>query len=976
VSYFSDNYSRLTFPLVDGEKAGFREAQRGALFAIGSHFSGRNDAAIITMPTGTGKTAVLQATAFLLQASRVLVLTPSRLVREQIADDFKKLGVLKRLGAIPADLADPRVMATTGRITDPLQWEGLREFDVVVATVPSVSPHIEQIPAPPPDLFDLILVDEAHHSPAASWTATLDMFKDARRVLFTATPFRRDDREILGRFAYTYDLKRAYRDGVFGHIQFQLVDQIPAGDNRQQMEDIATATAAERKLAADRAAGFDHLLMVRTDSKRRAAELVELYENHTALRLRLIQGTHSLIHVKRVLAALAANELDGIVCVNMLGEGFDMPRLKVAAVHSPHRSLAVTLQFIGRFARTAGERLGEATFLATASGVKVEAEKLYSAGAIWADIIPNLSAARVQREVEAREFIETFERDMGTIPDLSDMSLYSLSPYAHVKIYRLREPFDINTAPNFGADREQIFGRVSEDTTSSVYVTRMRSPVPWSTDDELIDVEYDLFIFYFDPASSLLFICASSRGDGLYRRVVRDLVGYDPKILGLSELNRTLKELEQPRFFNVGMRNRQQSSLTESYRMLTGSHVDEAIRVEDARLFHRGHCFGSATENGNEVTIGLSSASKVWSNTSYTLPELLAWCRNLARKILDTKAAVTGSNLDLLQMGEIVSKIPARTLWAEWDKNVYIDPPLARFEVDGRPYQDALTQFSLDVEQSDENGVLLLLEGPSLETRIQFKIAESPQFSYRTDEEAKVELVFGRRGEDIVDYLNDSPLNLMLDDWSRICGEEHFPAPAEPYNPFDRERIRVIDWEGGGVDIRVEYADNHGNVIPSSIQLFLERELNVDANTVVFWDHGSGEAADFVVLRPAADDGLNVTLYHCKGAGGVAPGNRVADVYEVCAQAVKSIIWCDLPRLVDRLLDRRARGKGVGRLIRGDEASMRALAARRPVKFGMVVVQPGITKGGLEPRLAEVLAAANYHLVRAGHDELEVWGSA
>ena len=42
------------------------------VFAIGSIFSGRNDAAIITMPTGTGKTAVLQASAFLLQANRVL----------------------------------------------------------------------------------------------------------------------------------------------------------------------------------------------------------------------------------------------------------------------------------------------------------------------------------------------------------------------------------------------------------------------------------------------------------------------------------------------------------------------------------------------------------------------------------------------------------------------------------------------------------------------------------------------------------------------------------------------------------------------------------------------------------------------------------------------------------------------------------------------------------------------------------------
>jgi hypothetical protein len=194
--------------------------------------------------------------------------------------------------------------------------------------------------------------------------------------------------------------------------------------------------------------------------------------------------------------------------------------------------------------------------------------------------------------------------------------------------------------------------------------------------------------------------------------------------------------------------------------------------------------------------------------------------------------------------------------------------------------------LSLEVEQSDENGVLLLLKGPNIETRIQFKIAESPQFTYFSDEEIRIELVFGRRGEDIVDYLNDSPLNLMLDDWSRICGDEHFPAPAEPYNPFDREHIKVVDWRGAGVDIRVEYADNRGNVIASSIQLFLERALNVDGNSVVFWDHGSGEAADFIVLRRAANEGVSVSLYHCKGAGGAESGNRVDDVYEVCAQSL------------------------------------------------------------------------------------------
>ena len=102
MTYFASHYSDLRFPVERGDDIpapGFREAQRGALFAIASHFTSRTDPAIVTMPTGAGKTAVLQASAFLLRASRVLVLTPSRLVREQIAEDFGELRVLKRLNA-------------------------------------------------------------------------------------------------------------------------------------------------------------------------------------------------------------------------------------------------------------------------------------------------------------------------------------------------------------------------------------------------------------------------------------------------------------------------------------------------------------------------------------------------------------------------------------------------------------------------------------------------------------------------------------------------------------------------------------------------------------------------------------------------------------------------------------------------------------------------------------------------------------
>ncbi|WP_245818441.1 DEAD/DEAH box helicase [Muricoccus roseus] len=608
LSYFARNYSALTFPLEVEGRPGFRDAQRGALFAIGSHFTRRSDPAIITMPTGSGKTAVLQGSGFLLRASRVLVITPSRLVREQIADDFKNVGVLKRLRALPFDIGNPAVMATSGKVRDAKDWDQMRKFDVVVATVQSVSPHLKDVPAPPPDLFDLVLVDEAHHSPAATWSMLLDVFPAAKKVLFTATPFRRDDKEIKGKFIYTYDLRTAYEDGVFGHIDYVPVEV--ADENDVTAADVAVAKAAEAKLNLDREGGQSHLLMVRTDSKARASELEKIYSENTQLKLRVVHGSHSLRYSRQAISDLENDQLDGIICVNMLGEGFDMPRLKVAAVHAPHRSLAVTLQFIGRFARTSGKNLGAATFLATRKDIKLEAEKLYSAGAVWSEIVPNLSQTRLEREVHTRETLDSFALQDLTVPALSDLSLYTLFPYAHVKVFRLREPFDIRTTPVFGSDRDQVYGSVSEATNSAIYITRKAGTVAWSLDDRLMDIRFDIFIFYYNPETNLLFVCASKRVDGLYQRKVRDMVGYDARLLGLSALNKALNELEGAKFYNVGMRNRHHSSLTESYRMITGSRADEAIRPEDARLFHRGHCFGSAKDKGVDITIGLSRLLK------------------------------------------------------------------------------------------------------------------------------------------------------------------------------------------------------------------------------------------------------------------------------------------------------------------------------------------------------------------------------
>ncbi|MCB1575738.1 MAG: restriction endonuclease subunit R, partial [Xanthomonadales bacterium] len=78
-----------------------------------------------------------------------------------------------------------------------------------------------------------------------------------------------------------------------------------------------------------------------------------------------------------------------IVCVDMLGEGFDFPSLKIAAVHDAHKSLPVTLQFVGRFTRAGSVPLGDATVVANIAdeSVRSEISRLYSQDADWDQLI-------------------------------------------------------------------------------------------------------------------------------------------------------------------------------------------------------------------------------------------------------------------------------------------------------------------------------------------------------------------------------------------------------------------------------------------------------------------------------------------------------------------------------------------------------------------------------------------------------------
>lgn len=609
MSYFVDHYADLKWPIANGTTPGLRLPQWGALHAIGAHFSAKTEPAIVTMPTGAGKTAVLMATGFLLRAVRVLVITPSRIVREQITEEFKLLRVLKKLGAVEPGLATPSVHAIESTVQQD-EWGGLSQFHVIVALPNSISPGVDGVWGPPADFFDLVLVDEAHHGPAPIWSALLERVSRAKIVQFTATPFRRDRREIAGRLIYSYPLRDAYREGVFGQLVYQAVVPRPG-----EGADEAIADAATAQLATDRQRGLDHRLMIRTGSTVRARELLALYRQRCDLKINLITGDHTLAHLRKTIELLRAGELDGIVCVDMLGEGFDLPILKVAALHSPHKSLAITLQFIGRFARTTAQNLGRATFFALASDMEIERVKLYREGAVWEDIIPNLSGRRVEEEETVRETLSTFAATEADDNDEIDLSLYSLRPSQHAKVYNVGPDLDITRRIVFPHGMATVHTFLSAEHSAAVFVISIEDRPEWSTTDDFDVDQYHLVVNYYHRESGLLFICSSLRADAFYEHVGLEYLAAIPnaRLRGpsLKRLNKVLLDLDRPRFFNIGMRKSVMGDNSEAYRIIAGSNASEAIDPSLGRTFRRGHFYGTAESDGERITMGLSSSAKL-----------------------------------------------------------------------------------------------------------------------------------------------------------------------------------------------------------------------------------------------------------------------------------------------------------------------------------------------------------------------------
>ena len=446
------------------------------------------------MPTGTGKTETMLALLAYECPETLLVIVPTAALRNQIADKFLTLGLLPIFGIVATNAKLPVVGRMEHRFNTQEETKTfLSCCNVVVATMSVINACPETVQDAIADNCTQLFIDEAHHVGATTWNAFRERVQAQMRPIlqFTATPFRNDGKHIGGKSIFTYPLRKAQEEGYFTPITF-----ISLWEYNRDAADMAIAQKAVEVLQDDHQQGHDHLLMARVNTIERAQEVFELYQQIASdLNPQLVHSKQKIQEKADALSALKTRTAKIIVCVDMLGEGFDLPQLKVAALHDIHKSLAITLQFAGRFTRTASG-LGEATIIANAADADVEMalEDLYAKNADWNQLLRRLSFGATARQQRISEFIDGFQNPPHGI------SLYNILPKMSTVVYRTNcSEWRPNRVFNFLEGEELVIEpTINPSERVLVYVKRLELPVKWGQTDVIREVDHELYLAHWN----------------------------------------------------------------------------------------------------------------------------------------------------------------------------------------------------------------------------------------------------------------------------------------------------------------------------------------------------------------------------------------------------------------------------------------------------------------------------------------------
>jgi len=501
---------------------------------VHAHWAVSNAPATIVMPTGTGKTETMLSILVSSACFKLLVVVPTDALRTQLTDKFLTLGILKAPAcAVLGPDAKYPIVCTLQHL--PRTAEDVDEIfghAHVIVTTSNIAGQCEQaVQERMAYHCSHLFIDEAHHAEAPTWSAFKETFRERRILQFTATPFREDGKPLDGDIIFKYPLKKAQEEGYFKPIRFEPVVEF----NRRRSDEVIARKAIEQ-LRADVDKG--HILMARVDSVTRAGDVFKLYDKYPEFNpVQLHTGIKSQRQRDGIRRQIISGQSRIVVCVDMLGEGFDLPELKIAAFHDIRKTLAVTLQLAGRFTRARLD-LGDAVFIANTADVDVQDElrKLYTRDPDWNVLLPQLSERMIGEQLSLQEFLRGFTEFTKEIP------LKTVRPATSTVVYRTA--CDAWTPENFRAGIpslhtcEQVHETINPREHTLVVVTARRMPLALTSVESLFSWQWELYVVIWSPEQNLLFII-SSTNSGEYKALAEAIAGENAALIKGQEVCRS-----------------------------------------------------------------------------------------------------------------------------------------------------------------------------------------------------------------------------------------------------------------------------------------------------------------------------------------------------------------------------------------------------------------------------------------------------
>lgn len=996
--------------LLDDERlCRLRPGQRGAIFAMRSWATAPDDGvAILGLPTGYGKSELIALAPFLFSSRRTLVIAPSVVVRHQLAERIRAQEHLRKVGIIPDALPLPRVREHVGRIDTPSGWEDFQAFDVVVSHTQSVSPEGKVVVDPPdPDLFDLILFDEAHHLGAPSWVAVRAAFPAAAAVGFTATPYRRDRRALPGRVIFQYPIDKAVDEGFFVPITYREVSATAATESRDTA--VATEAIAELRRRNDAAGVAAARLLVRADTVKRATELADLYHRlDPDVKLEVITHETSPRQLDVATDRLKSGLSSGVAFVGVLGEGFDLPSLKIAAYHNPHRSLPVTIQFAGRVART--EQQGgplpgaeeHAVLIATVDDHPEILAELHRDGQRWDRLIPTLARELGEGVVKTWAMFSPDTADMAAAFTAENFRTFILAdvyklpsrPADKTLGERLASLHVVIPAPaqHNGRGREADDGS-PRDIAVSVKVLReadcyavlfaREHDVQWleATPRGHVDYEYLVLALVRHRCEDSWWLCVRSTLPGdMTARALQQLFGQNLERPLRSQLALYRGDSwPGARFTGLGKRAiHPVVAGVMSYETGAGRHVDQALTLDDRALHEAGHAIGvvaAAPGTSDVVQIGIAmNKRRVWQVGYARLSEYLLWATRLCRD-LESGSSVT--HLGGLRVADGPLDPKAKPVAAMLD-------PLFDSAWNAE-YSDGATSVTF---HKLELRPMARPHGADVRVRLMAGGTAATTIVYSPDGRLLSApgdvLLYGRR-EPLKDRLESRPLAVFFDNGAVMRGAGGCVAPAtdsDAYFPVS-ERPRKVDRNVTAIDSTNRFAvlDRQITLLPEkdgtrmatilgglarvtrstrpeSLFQFAVRQARTEHADFVFCDDARNEIADFIIgwrSHPVSER-PHVRLIHCKamtaaerervaGGGQGIRDSGLKEVEEISQQTLRCISFLLLPQdLMLRRLDDRSHAYPA-RYVIGTRDTFDAIVSREPLTrtADIWMVHPGLS---------------------------------